>query len=107
MVGDEWVVGWQRVGEKYGAVEGVGRARIESVGGEEDDYEDQRVEPGVSEGEGFPSSEQTLCFSPLGEGPEGFLCLGISLGSSGLVSLTGVACQYGQRNYLLVLEVES
>ena len=40
VVGDEWVVGWQGVGEKYSAVEGVGRARIKSVGGEEDDYED-------------------------------------------------------------------
>ena len=54
-------------------MEGIGRARIDGVGGEEDDYEDQRVEPSVSEGEGFPSSEQTLRLSPLGEGPEGFL----------------------------------
>ena len=57
VVGDVRVVGWQGVGEKYGPVERVGRARIEGVGGEEDDYEDQRVEPGVSKGEGFPSSE--------------------------------------------------
>ena len=40
VVGDERVVGWQGVGEKYGAVERVGRARIEGVCGEEDDYED-------------------------------------------------------------------
>ena len=40
VVGDEWVVGWQRVREKYGVVERVGRARINGVGGEEDDYED-------------------------------------------------------------------
>ena len=40
MVGDKWIVGWQGIGEKYGVVEGVGRARIEGVGGEEDDYED-------------------------------------------------------------------
>ena len=40
VVGDEWVVGCQGVGEKYGVVERVGRARINSVGGEEDDYED-------------------------------------------------------------------
>lgn len=83
-------------------MEGVGRARIEGVGREDDNYEDQRVEPGVSEGKGFPSSEQTLCFSPLGEGPEWFLSLGISLGGSGLVSLAIDACQYGQSNYLLV-----
>lgn len=54
-------------------MEGVGRARIEGVGGEEDDYEDQRVEPSVSEGESFPSSEQALRLSSLGEGPEGLL----------------------------------
>ena len=40
VVGDERVVGWQGVGEKYGPVERVGRARIEGIGGEEDDYED-------------------------------------------------------------------
>ena len=99
VVGDVRVVGWQGVREKYCPVEGVGRARIESVGGEEDDYKDQRVEPGVSKGEGFPSPEQTLCFSPLGKGPEGFLCLGVSLSRSGLVSLTWDVSQYGQRNY--------
>ncbi len=107
VVGDVRVVGWQGVGEEYGPVERVGRARIESVGGEDDDDKDQRVEPGVSKGEGFPSSEQTLCFSPLGKGPEGFLCLGIPLGRSGLVSLTRDVSQYGQGNYLLVLGVEN
>ena len=40
VVGDEWVVGWQGVGEEYGIVERVGRARIEGVGGEEDYYKD-------------------------------------------------------------------
>ena len=50
VVGDEWVVGWQGVGEKYGVVERVRRARINCVGGEEEDYEDQRHEPGVSKG---------------------------------------------------------
>ena len=93
VVRDERVVRWQGVGEKYGAVEGVGRARIEGITREEEDDEEQRVKPSVSKGEGLPSSEQTLCFSPLGEGPEGFLCLGISLGRSGLVSLIRDACQ--------------
>ena len=78
VVGDQWVIGGQRVGEKYGAVERVGWGRIDGVGGEGDDHEDKRVEPCVSKGEGFPSSEETLCFSAFREWSGGF-CLRVSL----------------------------
>ena len=85
VIGDEWVVGGYGVGEEYGAVERVGWSRIHGVGGEKEYDEDERVEPCMSEGEGFPAPEEGFRFSAFGKGAEGF-GLGISLGGCLLVS---------------------
>lgn len=45
-------------------VKRVRGSRIESVGSENYKNKDERVDPGVSEREGFPASEETFRFSP-------------------------------------------
>ena len=84
VIGDEWVIGGERVGEEYRAVERVGGARIDAVGREEDGDYDEGVDPCVPEGEGFPPSEEGFCFPSLGKWTEGF-DLGVALGG-GLIS---------------------
>ena len=55
----------QRVREEDGAVQGIALRRVEEVDGEDADGEDQRVDPGVSEGEISPSAKEAACFPPL------------------------------------------
>lgn len=63
MVGYERVVCRERIGEEESIVDRVGGCRIDSVGGEDDNDNDQRIAPCVSKREGFPASEETFCFS--------------------------------------------
>lgn len=39
--------------------------RIESVAGQDNENEDERIDPCMSKGESFPPSEEGLCFPPL------------------------------------------
>jgi len=72
MVGYKWVVGGDGVGEDDSAVERIGGSRIDGIAGDDEYYEDERVDPCVVKGEGFPASEEAFCFSSFGEGPERF-----------------------------------
>lgn len=67
MVGYKWVVSWQRVGEEDRAVERVRWRRIDAIGGEDCEYQDERIEPCMSKREAFPPSEHALRFPPFGE----------------------------------------
>ena len=77
VIGYQWMVCRQRIGEEDGIVERVGWIRFDGVGGENDQYENEGIEPCVSEREGLVSAEEALCFPSLGEGSEWFL--GIAL----------------------------
>ena len=66
VLGNQRVGVGQRVGEEDGAMERVSRCRIDHVGGEKNDKEDKRVDPGMLEGHGFPSPQVAAGFSSLG-----------------------------------------
>ena len=53
-------------------MEGVGRARVDGVEGEGGADDDERVRPGVAEGEVFPAAEVGARFSPFGVQSGGF-----------------------------------
>ena len=48
----------------------IGYRRIDGIGGEDQEKEDERVDPCVPKREGFPAAEETLCFPSFGEGAE-------------------------------------
>ena len=66
MVREERVIGGKLVGKEEGAVNGILWRRIESIEGEDDGDDDERVRPGVSEGKVFPAAEVGAGFSPFG-----------------------------------------
>lgn len=72
VVGYMRVVGGYGVREEKGAVDRIRWSRIDGIASEEDDYEDERVEPCMPEGDGFPPPEKGLCFPSLRERAEGF-----------------------------------
>ena len=78
VVRNERVVGGERVGEEDGAVQRIGGGRIESVKGEGDDDEDERVEPGVLKGVCLPPSD------PAADLGVGFPTFGVRAGKFGL-----------------------
>lgn len=71
------VGGREGVGEEYGAVEGVGRGRLDEVGGEDGGDEDEGIHPCVSKREVFPPAEEAAGFSTLGDA--GDFGLGVAL----------------------------
>ena len=87
VVGVKMVVGWESVREEDGVVKRVRRVRIDGIGGENKDNDDERVDPCVPKREGFPSPQDRFRFPSLG-GRTGGLCLRISLNE-----------EVSQRNY--------
>ena len=50
------VVGRERVGQEDGAIQRVRRVWIDGIGGEDKEDKNERIDPCMPEGEGFPSS---------------------------------------------------
>jgi hypothetical protein len=58
------VVWRELVGKEDGFVDGVGFGRVDGIGREDDEDENERVDPGVFEGDLLPFSQKRTCLSP-------------------------------------------
>ena len=54
----------QGVGEEKRFVNGIGFGRVDGVGREDNQDEDERIDPGVFEGDLFPFAQERACFPP-------------------------------------------
>ena len=77
-MGNETVFGWERVGQEDGVMKRIRGAWIDGIGGEDEDYHDERIDPCMPERERFPSPQDRLRFPSFGKRPRGF-CLRIPL----------------------------
>ena len=66
MVGDELVVGGERVRQEQSAVDRIRRVRIDGISAKDEDNDNERVDPCVPKREGFPTSEDRLRFPSFG-----------------------------------------
>ena len=72
MVGAERVIGRERVGKENGVVQRVAIIRRDEVEADDNQHDDQRVDPCMSKGEFFPSSEVGAGFPPFGRSRKRF-----------------------------------
>jgi hypothetical protein len=58
------VVWGEFIGKEDGFMDGVGFCRVDGIGREDDEDENERVYPGVFEGDLLPFPQERACFPP-------------------------------------------